>query len=120
MVARPRRAPPRRLLRPRPGAWPCARYRRRFCWHTDGMERRERESIRWEAVPRENARRGRAELRAVAEAGASPLAGKPLRRRYRNFVPGVDSYVLSGGGPLPWMLRLRMIEDLTADHVRQL
>jgi hypothetical protein len=84
------------------------------------MDRREREAIMWEGVPREGVRRERAEQRAAAEVAASPLAGKPLRRRYRNFLPGVDSYVVSGGGPLPWMLRLRMIEDLTADHVRRL
>ena len=84
------------------------------------MERRERESILWEGVPREDVRRERAEQRASEELAESPLVGRPLRRRYRNFRPAVDSYVVSGGGPLPWMLRLRMIEDLTADHLRRL
>ena len=84
------------------------------------MERREREAVLWEGVPRENVRRERAELRAADELAESPLVGKPLRRRYRNFLAAVDSYVVSGGGPLPWMLRLRMIEDLTADHLRRL
>ncbi len=84
------------------------------------MDRRDRESILWEGVPRPDVRRERAERLVADEAGENPLAGKPLRRRYRNFVPGVDSYVVSGGGPLPWMLRVRMIEDLTADHLRRL
>jgi hypothetical protein len=91
------------------------------CWHTGRcVERRERESILWEGVPRENVRRERAEVRAAEELAESPLVGRPLRRRYRNFRAAVDSYVVSGGGPLPWMLRLRLIEDLTADHLRRL
>src|SRR5437870_1564188 len=102
MVARSSRAP-RRRVRPRPGPAPDM-----TGWHTGGMERRVRESILWEGVPRKDARREGAEQRAAAEVLASPLAGKPLRRRYRNWRPGVDSYVASGGGPLPWMLRLRM------------
>jgi hypothetical protein len=84
------------------------------------MDRREREAISWEGVPRQDVRRERAELAAAEQAATTPGAGKPLRRRMRNWRPGVDSYVLSSGGPLPWMLRLRMIEDLTADHLHRL
>ncbi len=84
------------------------------------MERRERESILWEGVPREDVRRESAERRAAEELADSPVVGRPLRRRYRNFRPGADSYIVSMGGPLPWMQRLRLIENLTADHLRRL
>jgi hypothetical protein len=84
------------------------------------VERRERESILWEGVNREDPRRERAEQRAADEVAEGPLVGTPLRRRYRNFGTTADSYVVSSGGPLPWMLRLRLIEDLTADHLRRL
>ena len=50
----------------------------------------------------------------------SPLRGKPLRRRLRNFRPSVDGYVVSLGGPLPYMVRLREIEAQTAAHERSL
>jgi hypothetical protein len=84
------------------------------------VDRRERESILWEGVPREDVRRERAEQRAAAELVDSPVVGRPLRRRYRNWRAGPDAYLLSAGGPLPWMQRLRLIEDLTADHLRRL
>jgi hypothetical protein len=84
------------------------------------MDRREREAILWEGMPRQEARRERAERAAAEQAAESPGAGRALRRRHRNWRPGVDSHVLSSGGPLPWMLRLRMIEDLTVDHLHRL
>ena len=50
----------------------------------------------------------------------SPQRGKPLRRRLRNFRPSVDGYVVSLGGPLPYMARLREIEAQTQGHERSL
>lgn len=50
----------------------------------------------------------------------SPLRGKPLRQRLRNFRPAVDGYIVSLGGPLPYMVRLREIEERTAEHERSL
>jgi hypothetical protein len=50
----------------------------------------------------------------------SPLKGKPLRRRLRNFTPDPAGYVTSMGGPLPYMERLRTIEELTAAHLIRL
>jgi hypothetical protein len=41
----------------------------------------------------------------------NPLAGKPLRRRLRNFRAEPDNFITSVGGPLPYMQRLRQIED---------
>ena len=60
--------------------------------------------------------------REVLEAGLaeSPVKGKPLRRRLRNFRPDAESAVRALGGPLHWMRRLRAIEDATAQHERQL
>ena len=84
------------------------------------MERREREAILWEGAPKPDVRRERAEQSVGDDLVGSPLAGRPLRRRLRNFRPGVDSYVTSLGGPLPWMQRLRLIEDLTAKHLERL
>jgi hypothetical protein len=49
-----------------------------------------------------------------------PLKGRPLRRRYRNFTPDPAGYVVSMGGPLPYMQRLRAIEDLTQAHLERL
>jgi hypothetical protein len=54
------------------------------------------------------------------ELADSPLKGKPLRRRLRNFTPDPTGYVTSMGGPLPYMQRLRAIEDMTAAHVVRL
>lgn len=49
-----------------------------------------------------------------------PLAGKPLRRRYRNFSADAGSYLASLGGPRPYMARLREIDRQVAEHERTL
>lgn len=79
------------------------------------MDRRERKELlgQWgvrDPDPREVAK-GRA---LQAELEGSPLAGRPIQLRRRHFRPSVDSYVASLGGPLPYMVRLREIERLTA------
>jgi hypothetical protein len=50
----------------------------------------------------------------------STLRGRPLRRRLRNFTADAAGYVASLGGPLPYMQRLRAIEDLTESHLDEL
>jgi hypothetical protein len=50
----------------------------------------------------------------------SPLTGKPLPQRLRNFRPDAESAVRALGGPLAWMRRLRGIEDALDQHERQL
>jgi hypothetical protein len=45
-----------------------------------------------------------------------PLTGRPLPLRLRNFRASADAYLAAGRGPSPYMLRLRQIEILTADH----
>jgi hypothetical protein len=44
----------------------------------------------------------------------NPLTGTPLRRRLRNFQAEADLYLASLGGPLPYMQRLRRIDEETA------
>jgi hypothetical protein len=61
------------------------------------------------------------ERRALeGELDLNPLAGKPLRRRLRNFVAEPDSYFASLGGPLPYMRRLSEIERETDRHLAEL
>jgi hypothetical protein len=67
-------------------------------------------------TPRE--RREREQLEADLE--TSPVRGKPLRRRLRNFRPDPASGVQALGGPTAWMRRLRAIEDGVEQHHRQL
>ena len=50
----------------------------------------------------------------------SPLKGRTLPLRLRNFRPDADSYLASLGGPRPYMARLRKIAALTAAHERAL
>jgi hypothetical protein len=66
--------------------------------------------------PRERA----SERRLSEDLDGSPLRGRPLRRRLRNFRPPVDSYVASLGGPLPYMQRLREIEVQLERHEEEL
>src|SRR5437879_3250241 len=63
-------------------------------------------------------RREREQLEADLE--SSPVRGKPLRQRLRNFRPDPDSGVRALGGPTAWMRRLRAIEDAVEQHERRL
>ena len=67
-------------------------------------------------TPRE--RREREQLEADLE--TSPVRGKPLRQRLRNFRPDPTSGVQALGGPTAWMRRLRAIEDEIEQHEQQL
>jgi len=65
--------------------------------------------------------RDRREREAIEQdLASSPVAGKPLRRRLRNFRPDPDAGIRALGGPTAWMRRLRAIEDAVAEHERQL
>lgn len=44
------------------------------------------------------------------------LKGAPLPLRLRHFRSSADAYLASAGGPLPYMLRLRAIEEQVAEH----
>jgi len=50
----------------------------------------------------------------------SPVKGKPLAQRLRNFRPDADSAIRALGGPTVWMRRLRAIEDEIELHEEQL
>ena len=81
------------------------------------MDRRERERILGEWGVRDDTARGRAIRSALEEdVATSPLAGRPLRERHRNWRPEADSYISALGGPLPYMQRLRAIHDETQAH----
>ncbi len=84
------------------------------------MDRREREAILGQRVRAESPRERREQQALAEDLLDSPLRGKPLPRRLRNFRPAADSYIAALGGPLPWMQRLREIEALTAEHERRL
>ena len=58
--------------------------------------------------------------RLAADRDVNPLAGRPLRRRLRNFRVETDNYLASVGGPLPYMQRLRQIEDEIEAHLARL
>ena len=60
--------------------------------------------------------------RALVEGdrNVNPLTGRPLRRRMRNFRSEPHSYLASLGGPLPYMRRLRKIEEEIEAHVARL
>ena len=85
------------------------------------MERWERERILGEWGVREGTVRSQVERERLAEElEGSPLKGRPLRRRLRNFRPDAAGYIASLGGPLPYMVRLRQIHELTVSHERRL
>ncbi len=67
-------------------------------------------------TPRE--RRDRERLEADLE--SSPVRGRPLQQRLRNFRPDADSAIRALDGPTIWMRRLRAIEDAVDQHERQL
>ena len=51
---------------------------------------------------------------------ANPLDGERLPRRLRLSRADPERYVASAGGPLPYMRRLREIEELIDDHLDRL
>ncbi len=56
----------------------------------------------------------------VTEHEINPLAGTPLRRRLASFQVDPDRYLAALGGPLPYMRRLRTIEEETERHRERL
>ena len=89
--------------------------------HNLTVDRREREQILGEwGVRGENARERADRLVLERDLDGSPLRGRPLPGRARNFRPSADTYVLSLGGPTAYMRRLRQIELETEEHERRL
>ena len=85
------------------------------------MRPEEREALLREDAPRAQTARERRQLAGLDEDLRSiPLRGAPLPLRLRNFRPAAEGYLASLGGPLPYMVRLREIESMTAAHERAL
>jgi hypothetical protein len=85
------------------------------------MDSRTRKELLGQWGVREPSARERATGSALqAELDGTRAVGRPIQLRRRHFRPSVDSYVASLGGPLPYMLRLREIERLTAQHADEL
>lgn len=85
------------------------------------MNRRERERILGEHAPRENTvLEQRLADRLDEDLKGSPVRGRPLERRLRNFSLAADRYALSLAGPPAHSRRLREIEEETAAHEESL
>jgi hypothetical protein len=85
------------------------------------MDRRERESIMRQGATRPETPRDRRERAALEEdLRDNPVAGRPLRRRLRNFRPDASAQLTAVGGPLAWMRRLRNIELALERHEARL
>ena len=85
------------------------------------MKKAERDAIMRQGVvlpetPRE--RRQRADLED--DLRAIPLTGRPLPIRARLFRPTAEAYLVATRGPLPYMVRLREIEQRTEAHEAKL
>ena len=89
--------------------------------HNGVVDRRERERILREGGVRDSTVRAQSERSLLEQdLDGSPLKGRRLPQRLRNFRPAVDRYVVSLGGPLPYMRRLRQIELEIEEHERRL
>jgi hypothetical protein len=58
--------------------------------------------------------------RLETDAELNPLTGRALPRRIRRFRAEADRYLASLGGPLPYMQRLRQIDDEIESHAGRL
>jgi hypothetical protein len=85
------------------------------------MDPREAKAIMSQGAIRPETARDREERRVLeAELAVSPVKGKPLEQRLRNFRPGADSAIRALGGPTVWMRRLRTIENELERHDAEL
>src|SRR5438445_13363033 len=84
------------------------------------MDPREAKAIMSQGAIRPEMARDREERRLLeAELAVSPVKGKPLEQRLRNFRPGADSAIRALGGPTMWMRRLRTIENELERHTAE-
>jgi hypothetical protein len=85
------------------------------------VDRRERERILGEHAPRDltAAERGMVD-RLDEDLRGSPVRGRPLERRLRNFSLAADRYAVSLAGPPSYSRRLREIEVETTAHEESL
>jgi hypothetical protein len=85
------------------------------------MDPREAKAIMSQGAIRPETPRDREERRILEEELAtSPVKGRPLQQRLRNFRPDGDAAIRGLGGPTIWMRRLRAIEEEVELHEQQL
>jgi hypothetical protein len=85
------------------------------------MEEWERRKILGDwGVGAESAQARRERLALERDAGESALRGEPVRPRPLPFHRRAEGPILAAGGPRPYMVRLRAIEELTREHERAL
>jgi hypothetical protein len=81
------------------------------------VEKAERDAILRQGVVRPETPRQRREHAALEEdLQTIPLTGEPLPVRARFFRPSAEAYLVATRGPLPYMLRLREIEQRLEAH----
>ena len=83
-------------------------------------ERRRKELLGQWGVREENARERRERELLERELEGAPFRGRRLRLRPQPLGPSPERYVASLGGPLPYMIRLREIEEETRAHEESL
>jgi hypothetical protein len=89
--------------------------------HYPRVDPREVKEIMSQGAIRPETPRDREERRVLAaDLAESPVTGKPLRQRYRNFRPDADASIRALSGPPVWMRRLRAIEDELGRHEAEL
>jgi hypothetical protein len=87
----------------------------------EAMAKRRPEEIIGEWGVRDVTPPSQAERRKLLdEVEINPLTGRPLKRRIRRFRAEADRYLASLGGPLPYMQRLRQIDDEIEAHTMRL
>ncbi len=132
--ARVRRRITRNGPRPRPrqsrdATWPPGRpaprgsfpRSRSLLGHNGLVEEWERRKILGEwGVRGENARERRERLVLERDLAGGAHKGRRVRLRPQPLGPSPESYVASLGGPLPYMVRLKEIEEETDAHARAL
>ncbi len=89
--------------------------------HNARVDERERKNIlgQW-GVRGENAQERRERQTLERDLAGAPFRGRRVRPRPHPFGPKPESYVASLGGPLPYMVRLREIDEETRAHEREL
>jgi hypothetical protein len=81
------------------------------------VEKAEREAILRQGVVLPETPRQRRERAALEEdLREIPMTGRPLPIRARHFRPTAEAYLVATRGPLPYMLRLREIEQRIEEH----
>jgi hypothetical protein len=85
--------------------------------HNGDVDERERKRLLGQWGVRDESALERREREVLErELAGLPFEGRRVRPRALPFSPSSDRYVASLGGPLPYMARLREIEEETAAH----